>query len=79
MSLKTNTIFRYRRAQIGSFQEDCDGNRVFSAYIAGRGCIRCQPVLTYQLHLMPARTIEWRLDSGWGLARAVSSHQCRMA
>ena len=40
MSLKTNTIFRYRRAQIGSFQEDCDGNRLVSAYIVGRGCIR---------------------------------------
>ena len=56
MYLKTNTIFRYRRAQIRSFQDECDGNRVVSAYIAGRGCIRCQPVLTYQLHLMPART-----------------------
>ena len=55
MYLKTNTIFRYRRAQIRSFQDECDGNRVVSAYIAGHGCIRCQPVLTYQLHLLPAR------------------------
>ena len=40
MYLITNTIFRYRRAQIRSFQDECDGNRVVSAYIAGRGCIR---------------------------------------
>ena len=56
MYLKTNTIFRYPRVQIRSFQDECDGNHAASAYIAGRGCIRCQPVLTYQLHLLPART-----------------------
>ena len=65
MYLKTNMIFRYRCAQIRSFQDECDGNRVVSAYIAGRGCIRCQPVLTYQLHLMPARTSGGlRVDGG---------------
>ena len=56
MYLKTNGKFIYRHAQTRSFQDGCDGNRVVSAYIAGRGCIRCQPVLTYQLHLLPVRT-----------------------
>ena len=65
MYLKTNSIFRYRRAKTRSFQDECDGNRVVSAYIAGHGCIRCQPVLTYQLHLMPARTSGGlRVDGG---------------
>ena len=65
MHLKTNTIFRYRRAQTRSFQDECDGNRVVSAYIAGRGCIRCEPVLAYQLHLMPVRTSGGvRVDGG---------------
>ena len=35
-------------------------------YKAGRGCIRCQPVLTHQIHLLPARTSGGvRVD--WGL------------
>ena len=65
MYLKIYTTFRYRRAHIRSFQDECDGNRVVSAYIAGRGCIRCQPVLTYQLHLMPAHASGGlRVDGG---------------
>ena len=81
MYLKSNTIFRYRGAQIRSFQDECDGNRVVLAYIAGRGCIRCQPTASgVNIPVTPDASVhDWRLESGWGLASAVSSHQCRMA
>ena len=77
MYLKINTIFRYRRAQIRSFQDECDGNRVVSVYSGPwlhkvSACVNISVTPDASAH-------EWRLESGWGLARAVSSQQCRMA
>ena len=77
MYLKTNTIFTYRRAQIRSFQDECDGNRVVSVY-SGPWLHKVSACVNIPVTL-DAREHEWRLESGWGLTRAVSSHQCRMA
>ena len=57
----------------------CDGNHIIQRVIYSgpwlhkvSACINTPVTSAMSIH-------EWRRESGWGLARALSSHQCRMA
>ena len=80
MYLKTSAIFRYRRAQIRTFQDKMRCKLRHRTRCVCRGpwlhkvsaCINTPVTSAVSVY-------EWQSESGWGLARALSAHQCRLA
>ena len=80
MYLKTNAIFKYRRAQIRTFQDKmrwklrhltcCLYSGPWLHKVAA--CINTPVTSAMSVH-------EWWRERGWGLARALSAHQCRLS
>ena len=80
MYLKTNAMFRYRRAQIRTFQDKMrlelchQTRRLYSGPWLHKvsACNNTPDTSAMSVH-------EWRRKSGWGFARALSAHQWRLA